>query len=137
MTMTRRLGLALLLASLAGAGAALAEDAPTIVRTTPAGQPVKLRNHALSAACTGEPPTISFSQKPAHGTVDIRPERFIFGKGYVSGVTKSCEGQPVDGIALWYTPAAGFHGVDQIGWTADFGGKRRRVDNYTAQVTVQ
>jgi hypothetical protein len=113
-------------------------DAPTILRTTPAGTPVRVRRHVeLSSGCVGSAPTITFSVKPAHGTVDIRPDRFVFGKGYVSGAMKACEGQQVDGIAIWYTPAAGFHGVDQIAWTAGFAGRGHRVDSYGAQITVR
>ncbi len=126
-----------LLTLLAGPVAAMA-DAPTILKTTPAGTPVKVRNHVeLSSGCVGSAPNISFSVKPAHGTIDIRPDRFVFGKGYVSGVMKACEGQQVDGIALWYTPAAGFHGIDQMTWTASFSGRSHRADTYSAQVTVQ
>jgi hypothetical protein len=140
--MTSRIyALPLLVALLVGTGAALADE-PPIVKTTPAGQAVKVRDHAPAfsgGGCSGIPPTITFDPKPAHGTVDIRPDKFVFGKGYVSGATKACEGQMVDGIAIWYTPAAGFKGVDQFGWTADFGGKssRRRVDTHSAQITVQ
>jgi hypothetical protein len=139
MSMMQKLGVPLVLVLLAGASVALADDVPPIHKATPAGQAVKLRNHVkLTSTCAGSEPTISFSQKPAHGTVDVRPDRFTFGEGYVSGALKACEGRQVDGIAIWYTPAAGFHGVDQISWTADFGGsKNRRVDNYSAQVTVQ
>jgi hypothetical protein len=127
-----------LLLALSFTGLAWAETAPAINLTTAAGKPVKLRNHVkLDNSCTGSQPDISFSQNPAHGTVDIRPDRFVFGKGYVSGELKACEGKQVDGVAIWYTPAAGFHGTDQISWTANFGGRGKRVDNYTAIVTVQ
>jgi hypothetical protein len=130
----------LVLALLAGGGAALAQEAPSIQRTTPAGQAVKIRNQVkLTQSCAGSAPTISFSQNPAHGTIEIKPDRYVFGKGKVTGAMRACEGQQVDGVAIWYTPAAGFHGVDKMAWTADFGGngKHRRVDDYAAQVTVQ
>ncbi len=130
---------ALAIALLAGTTAAWAEEAP-IAKTTAAGQSVKVRNHVkLNAGCAGTTPNISFNTKPAHGTVDIKPDRFIMGKGYNTGPTEACAGQMVDGVALWYTPAAGFHGVDQFSWTADFGGNGRhtRVDNYIATITVQ
>jgi hypothetical protein len=137
--MTKAMGVALAIALLAGTTGARAEEAP-LARTTTVGQPVKLRNHVkLNSACVGSPPTITFNTKPAHGTVDIKPDRFIMGKGYKSGTVESCAGTPVDGIAIWYTPAPGYKGTDQIGWTADFGGNGRhnRVDNYIATVTVQ
>jgi len=131
---------ALAIALLAG-GAVARADAPEIVKTTKAGQEVKVRNHApsLSANCSGLMPTLTFDPKPAHGTIDVRPDRFIMGKGYNSGSASSCDGQPVNGLAIWYIPAAGFHGVDQFAWTADFGGngRHRRVDTHTAQITVQ
>jgi hypothetical protein len=134
------MGVALAIALLAGAAGARA-DAPEIVKATKAGQEVKVRQHApaFSGGCSGAMPTLTFDPKPAHGTVDVRPDRFIMGKGYTSGNASSCDGQPVDGIAIWYIPAAGFHGVDQFAWTADFGGKgkRRRVDTHSAQITVQ
>ncbi len=138
--MTRAMGVALAMALLAGSAVAWA-DAPEIVKATKAGQEVKVRNHApsFSAGCSGAPPTLTFDPKPAHGTIDVRPDRFIMGKGYNSGNASSCDGQPIDGIAIWYIPAAGFHGVDGFAWTADFGGKgkHRRVDTHSAQITVQ
>jgi len=138
--MTKRIGFALLLALAFGLGsAAWAAEPEQLLRTTSAGQPVKIRDHGLTLGCEGVPPVITFTQQPAHGSVDIRPSRFVFAKGYVTGTTKTCEGQNVDGIAIWYTPAAGFHGVDQIAWLADFGGShgKRRVDPHAAQITVQ
>jgi len=137
--MTKAMGVALAIALLAGTTAGMAEETP-IAKTTAAGQPVKLRNHVkLTAGCAGSSPNITFNTKPAHGTVDIKPDRFIMGKGYNTGSLEACAGQMVDGIALWYTPAAGYHGTDQISWTANFGGSSRhlRVDNYIATVTVQ
>jgi hypothetical protein len=137
--MRQRTGLAVLMALALASGGALAQSAP-IQKTTPAGQPVKIRNHVkLSPGCGGSSPEIDFSPGPAHGKVEVKPDRFVFGKGYVSGGLRECEGREVDGVAIWYTPAPGFHGVDQFTWSASFGGGSRshRVDTYSAQVTVQ
>lgn len=132
----RRLALALLLA-LAG-GAAWADATKPITLTIPAGQRTKLRNHVkLDKSCDGSAPDITFSQQPAHGTVEITADSFVFGKGYVAGALRACEGQTVNGIAIWYTPAPGFHGTDTIAWTASFGSRSGRADNYVAIVTVQ
>jgi hypothetical protein len=76
-------------------------------------------------------PNISFNTKPAHGTVDIKPDRFIMGKGYNTGPTEACAGQMVDGVALWYTPAAGFHGVDQFSWTAEISAAMADIRGWT------
>lgn len=137
--MTKTMGLVVAIALLAGTTVARAEET-AIAKTTAAGQPVKVRNHVkIGNGCAGAPPNISFNTKPAHGSVEIKPDRFVLGKGYGLGNAETCAGQQVDGVALWYTPAAGFHGVDQFSWTTDFGGNGRhaRVDNYAATITVQ
>jgi hypothetical protein len=137
--MRRATGLALATALLLAAGAATA-DAPIIMLTTKAGQAVKVRNHVkLGAGCTGGAPEIDFTPAPAHGKIDIRTDRFVLQKGFVSGALVDCEGRQVDGVAIWYTPDAGFHGVEKLTWTTSYGGGSRshRVDTFSAQVTVQ
>jgi hypothetical protein len=137
--MRQWIGSAVLLALLVGSGSALAENA-VILKTTEAGQPVKIRNHVkLSSGCGGGAPEIDFTPNPAHGTISIRPDRFMLTKGWVSGTLMECEGRDVDGVAIWYTPQPGFHGVEQLAWTVSYGGGSRshRIDTFTAKVTVR
>ena len=137
--MRQLIGSAVLLALLVGTGGAQAQNAE-ILKTTPAGQPVKIRNHVkLSPGCGGGAPEIDFAPSPAHGTIAIRPDRFVLTKGWVSGSLLECEGREVDGVAIWYTPQPGFHGVEQLAWTVSYGGGSRshRIDTFTAKVTVQ
>ena len=131
------LGMLLPALLLAGASAAAAE---TLHRATAAGQPVMIRRHVnFLSGCAGVIPTITFTTPPAHGAVEVRPDHFFFPKGFAGSPFKDCEGREVDGGAIWYTPAAGFHGVDNFTWTVDFGrgGKNHRMDTHSAEVTVQ
>jgi len=125
------LGLAGLLA------AATSAQAADITRTTDAGKPVMVTRHVtLDAGCGGTIPQIDVSQPPAHGTVDVRPQRFVL-TGAFAGRT-DCVGREVDGGAVWYTPAAGFHGSDSFVSTTRYAGARRSTtttDN--VQITVK
>jgi hypothetical protein len=143
--MRRDMRLTLAIALLAGTmlastGAALA-DGPPIAKTTPAGQPVEVRKEATfvsKGTCEGKIPTIDFSPAPAHGKIDIRPARVFISAGS-SATHRDCEGREIDGGAIWYIPAAGFHGVDTFSYTVNYGrtGKGERIDTRTAQITVQ
>jgi hypothetical protein len=110
-----------------------------ISRTTPAGKEVLVRDHTeVTTSCTGSMPVIDITHPPAHGKVDVRPAHFVFRAGSGYAAVKSCEGRDVDGGGVWYTPQAGFKGVDDFSYTVDHGaGKHRQTDTWNAHITVQ
>lgn len=112
---------------LLGSVAARAGD---FTRTTEAGTAVLVTHHAaLDEGCGGSIPPIQVTQAPAHGTVDVRPARFVM-KGAFAGRT-DCNGREVDGAAVWYTPAAGYHGSDGFALSIHHGRK-----NYADSVRI-
>ena len=130
---------AVALAVVLAGNVAVAEQGPIRLTTKP-GVAVKVRNHVkLDGGCAGSAPVIEFSPGPVHGKIEIRPDRFVYQSGYVSGSLLACVGRPVDGVAIWYTPDPGFHGVERFTWTVSFGGgsHSHRMDTHSAQITVE
>lgn len=91
-----------------------AANAPdhTIARTTDAGREVRISTYVqFSGQCTSTgDPRIEVKGKPAHGSVTLRSTSIV--------VTRSssgdCLGYTLPGLAVWYTPEAGFQGSDRF-----------------------
>ena len=113
----------LMLASLALAATVASCAAPktmprdqTFQRSGPAGQELRIFTYAQwHKDCTpADPPRISLRTQPSHGSVSLRPDptnATQVREGWVD-----CTGKTYPGIAIWYLPAADFHGVDQFDW---------------------
>ena len=137
--MTTPKGLVLAAALFSCAGTAMAQDAAEVQIVTQAGKPVIVRRHVdLAPGCDAAMPQIAITQPPMHGTAEVKPNRFVLSEAFLGARTKECGGREVDGAAIWYTPAAGYHGADAIAWTTTYrGGHRSATGTHTAHITVQ
>ncbi len=55
-------------------------------------------------------PTVTYSPKPAHGTIRVEWKAAALGKKAKSG----CAGKNAYGLSVWYTPNAGYRGKDYV-----------------------
>lgn len=86
----------------------------TLHRTTEAGRQVRVFTYVvMDSACQPRPaPPIVLKTAPTHGTISIQP-----GMSEVRVIREGgadCYGRIIPGTALFYTPAAAFHGIDQF-----------------------
>jgi len=119
--------IAILTASLLSVTASRAQEAPVIPheqtfrKTTAAGTEVRLFTYVHFAQdCTPGPlPRFQVHRQPTHGALTMRPEPMTV-KVLRTGAG-DCAGRTYDGMAVYYTPSAGFHGTDTFDWTETAG----------------
>lgn len=75
-------------------------------------------------------PTVDILTQPSHGTVDVR-ETVVTAATIRSGRT-DCLGTTTNGVGVFYTPAAGFTGVDRLRYSVQSPSMRAR----TFEVTI-
>jgi hypothetical protein len=63
-------------------------------------------------------PTIDVDTKPSHGMVSIRDYAGISSAPRIGAI--DCTGKPLTGLAVYYTPDAGFTGTDQFDYSVAF-----------------
>jgi hypothetical protein len=56
------------------------------------------------------PPKVTLRTQPVHGVVAIRPGKSTI--KFIRPDAPDCINKEYDGTAIWYTPAAGFHGTE-------------------------
>lgn len=62
----------------------------------------------------GMRPQIEIVERPNYGTLSVRPDRLTAYASTVPPRANGCRGKFVDAIAVYYKPAAGFHGSDRL-----------------------
>ena len=77
------------------------------------------RSRRAQATTPGPLPRFEVHRQPAHGVLAMRPEAATV-KVLRTGAG-NCSGRTYDGMAVYYTPSAGFHGTDTFDWTETAG----------------
>ncbi len=107
------------------ASAQIGETDRMIQRQTTAGQAVRIwpyvkLNHRCQQNGT---PQISLLTPPAHGSIEQRSEEVAITTVLPGG--NDCRGKSAPGIAVWYTPAAGFKGQERFDYQVTYGSLSR------------
>jgi hypothetical protein len=122
---------AVVVASAGLAAAATAAEPLLVKRQTVAGKEVLVRGFAeFDSQCRlVRVQTIGVATPPRSGTVETRPGPVVIGPNWVGG--GNCVGTTLQGVNVYYVPAAGFTGSDRF--SLDVGYTRR---NLRAEVEV-
>jgi len=121
-------------------GVAVPASANDIAVSTGAGKEVRVTTRTMlsETGCQGSYRQVDLGQPPTHGSVAIRPGRFVFKTDNPKFV--ACNGTEMDGTIVFYTPAAGFAGTDNFVIVVPLfshTGKNRGSDISTVTITVQ
>lgn len=99
---------------------------------TSAGKSIQLTIYgAVTESCEDAPvPTVQIAHAPANGMLTIRMQRLPVPAG-----AAQCGGKAIPILVLYYTPADGFTGVDQIAIRAGVMGQPVRSQKIVVEVT--
>jgi hypothetical protein len=116
-----------------------AQDASRILqakRRTAADTPIELRTHAhWDDQCRSiSLPVVTWVENPVHGRVE-QSEAEVMGHAPAVGDI-NCEGIPMHGLRLKYTPEIGYHGVDHLVYDVRYD-DRNPVVRYEFSVTIK
>lgn len=133
--MSKTIALRFALASFTILGVAASADANNFQKSTSAGRAVLVRHYgSWDKDCRAkEAPQIEVTEAPSHGTVSTRANTSKITEVRLGG--EQCLGHSVAGIAVYYTPQAGFRGIDNLGITAAF--VDGKTVNDTATISVR
>jgi hypothetical protein len=108
------------------AGATYADEPPIkVARRTEPGREVLIRGFAeFHGNCTlRRVQTITVVDAPAHGRVETRPGVVTIGPNWVGN--GACEGTKLDGVQVFYVPAAGYTGSDRFSFDVGYQSNRK------------
>ena len=132
--MSKTIALQFALALFAISGVSATAHANNFQKSTSSGRAVLVRHYgSWDKDCRAkEVPQIEVTEAPSHGTVSTRANTSKITDVRLGG--EQCLGHSVAGVAVLYTPQAGYRGVDNFGMTATFADGKTVNDTATINV---
>jgi hypothetical protein len=80
---------------------------------------------------------ISILERPSYGRIILRPDRLLAYAATIPARAGNCRGQFVDVTAVFYKPAAGFHGTDRAVLRLHFpGAENGKTETRTDEIYI-
>ena len=99
-----------------------------------AGKELRLRRTSeTDNFCVSRPVSFIIEKPPSHGTLSQRPESYMITSMRVG--TVDCTGKIANGTALYFLPAPGFQGTDEVEFAVNISGRGLVSNKITIDVT--